>query len=85
MSRKTFLKALAIAQAGDLAGAIEALREVEIGFVRRRLRHYKEQPVHRETAHLLEEAVEASRSRFTAAVAVPETSFRAPLPPSSAE
>lgn len=83
MSKKIFRNALALAREGRLTEALDLLRSIDTGFVRRRLAHYKAQPDHREPALRLEEALRATQaSSEVPPSAAPEVStFQAPLPP----
>ena len=56
MSKKKFLQALESARRDDMAAAIETLRALDRGFVRKRIEHYKTQIDKREAAYRLDEA-----------------------------
>lgn len=61
MTKKKVLEALGLVRDGQLERAVEVMRGVDLGFGRRRLAHYRQQPDHRESATLLAEAYEAYR------------------------
>jgi len=86
MSKKAFLRALAFARSGNLVAALEQLRKLDVGFVRKRLVHYRTQPDHREAALQLEAALETAPTpaREIAPVHV-AAAFEAPLPPDTVD
>lgn len=86
MSKKIFLQALAMARSGRLDEAAEIVRTLDIGFVRRRLAHYKSQPDQREAASQLEAALEAREPAASIVAPVDEpVRFQAPLSPATVE
>ncbi len=86
MSKKIFLQALAMARSGDLERACELVRKLEVGFVRKRIAHYKSQPDQREAALQLEAALEVrEETRDTPAQAHDTVQFQAPLSPAVVE
>ena len=64
MSKKAFLRAMELTRAAELDGAVAALENVEWSFIAGRLRHYQEQPDHRETSRRLKDALEQAGRRL---------------------
>jgi anti-sigma regulatory factor (Ser/Thr protein kinase) len=86
MSKKIFLEALSMAWVGRLQEAVELVRQLDIGFMRKRLAHYKNQPDHREAALQLEAALDMHGRAKATAAPVPQTvRFEAPLSPAVVE
>jgi hypothetical protein len=82
LSKKRFKEALALVRAGCLDEALAIAGSLEIGFVLKRMAHYKGQPDHREAALRLEDAFAARVAEAQAnAPAPPVSTFEAPLPP----
>lgn len=92
MSKKIFLQALAMARLGHVDEAVKLVRGLEVGFVRRRLAHYKNQPDQREAAMKLEAALVTREGAATPEQAAPDGAspvdalrFEAPLSPAIVE
>lgn len=82
MSKKRFKEALPLVRAGCLDEALAIAGSLEIGFVLKRMAHYKEQPDHREAALRFEAAFAAKASEAKASTpALLVSTFEAPLPP----
>ena len=87
VSKKKVLEALDLARGGDIDAALRALEQIDVTFVRKRLRHYATQPDRREVATVLAERF-AARRETDRAIARGRTppaaeSFGAPLPPAA--
>lgn len=80
MSKKQVKEALALVRAGRLDEALAIVQRLDLGFVLKRMRHYKGQPDHREAALRLDAAFRASRQAGSEPAPVAST-FEAPLPP----
>lgn len=87
MTKKLFLQALGMVRGGRVDEAVKIARELEVGFVRKRLAHYKSQPDQREAALQLEAALDTHARATTrdrtagTAETTREPRFEAPLSP----